>query len=49
MEFTVNIFLHERLGQRLRDDESLGLGTDGAVCWIHYHCSMARPKFASRQ
>ena len=48
-DFTVNIFSHERLGQRLRDDESLGLGTDGAVCWVHYHCSMARPKFTSRR
>jgi len=32
LEFTVNIFLHERFGQRLRDDENLGLGTECAVC-----------------
>jgi len=34
LEFNVNIFLHERLGQRLRDDESLGLCTDSAVCGV---------------
>jgi hypothetical protein len=49
LELTVNIFLRERLGSRLRDDESLGLGTDGALCWVHYHCSMARPKFTNRR
>ena len=49
LEFTVHIFLLEGLGQRLRDDESLGLGADGAVGWVQYHCRMARPKFTSRR
>jgi hypothetical protein len=48
-EFSVNILLDEPLWLHLRNDEGVGLNTDGGVRWVHCHCSMERTMVMSRQ